>query len=209
MTIQILGAGLGRTGTFSLKIALEELGFGPCHHMSEVGENAEHVALWNKVEERGDVDWSKLYKGYNSAVDWPTVSFLPQLLLEYPQAKVVLTLRDPEEWYESARDTIFKLSVLGELASHIEEKQRADLSSRLILEKFFSNRFDEKDFCVETYIQHTQKVRDMVEPGSLLEYYVTDGWKPLCDFLEVPVPETSFPNTNSRKSFISRQVLGK
>ena len=106
MSVRILGAGFGRTGTNSLKDALELLGFGPCYHMYEVAKNPSHVNIWNRAIDEKEVDWQDLFKEYQSAVDWPTVSFLPELLHEYPHAKVVLTLRDPEQWFETASNTI-------------------------------------------------------------------------------------------------------
>ncbi len=209
MPIKILGAGLGRTGTYSLKLALEKLGFGPCHHMSETGSNVAHIDAWNNATDGMEVNWQVLFQGYQAAVDWPTVSFLPQLVNEYPRAKVILTLRNPEQWYESARDTIFRLSVLGELASNVEEKRRSKLSEQLILERFFSGRYNEKHYCIAKYDRHVESVRKLIKPANLLEYDVIDGWQPLCEFLDVSVPEEPFPVTNTRSSFISRQVRGK
>ena len=203
MSIKIIGAGFGRTGTNSLKLALEILGFGPCYHMFEVGKNPEHVNVWNNANNGKKVNWRKLYVGYQSAVDWPTVSFLPQLLQEYPDAKTILTLRDPEEWFESARTTIFEAMISGDRNPDLEGRSRTKMSRQLILEKTFSGRYTEKDYCIEIYNKHIQNVRELVSPDNLLEYNISDGWESLCEFLMVSTPESSFPNTNDRQSFLA------
>jgi len=203
MTIKVLGAGFGRTGTNSLKIAIEILGFGPCYHMHEVRNNPEHVDIWDRAINGEQVNWHELYDNYSSAVDWPTVSFLPQLLQEYPQAKVILTLRDAEEWYISARDTIFEAMTLGDKNPDLNGRMRTKMSRKLILENTFSALYDDKDYCINIYNRHIHNTRKLVSPSSLLEYHITDGWEPLCDFLDLPVPVTSFPKTNDRHSFLA------
>jgi len=203
MSVRILGAGFGRTGTNSLKEALEILGFGPCYHMHEVAKNPCHVSIWNRAIDEKEVDWQDLFKGYQSAVDWPTISFLPKLLHQYPHAKVVLTLRDPEQWFESASNTIFEAMALGEKNPDITGRNRTKMSRRLILEKTFSGRYAEKEYCIKIYNQHIQDVISLVPSDKLLHYRISDGWKPLCDFLNVSVPSDHFPKTNDRKSFLS------
>ena len=109
MSLGVIGFGVGRTGTFSMKLALEELGFGPCHHMEEVDAmSPKQVAMWASAAD-GKVDWQKAYAGFHSAVDWPTAAFCPELAAAYPDAKFILTLRDPEKWYVSFSQTIYPL----------------------------------------------------------------------------------------------------
>ena len=203
MSIKILGAGFGRTGTNSLKVALEILGLGPCYHMFETGKNPVHIHIWNKAICGEAVDWNKLYSGYQSAVDWPTISFIPQLLEAFPRAKVILTRRDSEEWYESARNTIFEAMLSGDKNPDLEGRARTKMSRKLIIENTFSGRYDDKKHCIEVYDRHIQNIRELVNPNDLLEYNINDGWEVLCDFLNVPVPINSFPSTNDRKSFLA------
>jgi len=109
--LKVIGAGFGRTGTLSLKVALEELGFGPCYHMSELIKTSEHLVLWEAASREEAIEWDAIFAGYQAAVDWPTCSFFEQLMHAYPQARVILTIRDPESWYESASSTIFRMRI--------------------------------------------------------------------------------------------------
>lgn len=109
--LKIIGAGVGRTGTLSLKVALEELGYGPCYHMSELLKTPQHLALWEAASRDEPIDWNAIFASYQSAVDWPVCSFYEELMQAYPQAKVILTVRDPESWYESASSTIFQMRI--------------------------------------------------------------------------------------------------
>ena len=197
MSIKVLGAGFGRTGTNSLKIALEILGFGPCYHMYEVAPS--HINIWNEAIDGKKVNWQGLFEGYHSAVDWPTISFLPQLLKEYPNAKVILTLRDPEDWFESASSTIFKVMIK-------KGREITAMARRLILENVFSGQFANKDHCIDVYNQHVRNVVALVPPDKLLSYNVSEGWQPLCEFLGVPIPSNEFPKTNDRAGFISMML---
>lgn len=203
MAIEVLGAGFGRTGTNSLKLALEELGFGPCYHMHEVAKNNGHVDLWNDAIQKGDFDAETLYENYQSAVDWPTVTFLPFLLKKYPEARVILTLRDPGEWYESAKCTVFDAMLSGDLNPNIDARRRVAMSRRLILEQTFSEKYLDKEHCIGVYKKHIESVIDAVPKERLLKYSVTDGWDSLCRFLDAPIPKVPFPVTNDRKSFLA------
>ena len=110
MNLEVIGAGFGRTGTMSLKVALEELGFGPCYHMREVFEHPEHIELWRAAMRGDPVDWERVLGDYRATVDWPGCTFYGELLERNPDAKVILTVRDPQRWYESVRDTIYRTS---------------------------------------------------------------------------------------------------
>lgn len=205
MTIKILGGGFGRTGTNSLKNALEILGEGPCYHMYEVGKNIEHVDLWNTAFEKNNCDWKYLFNEYKAAVDWPTVSYLPQLLDEFPDAKVIITTRNPNDWYESASKTIFKAMEVGYKNPDPEGRRRTEMSKRLILDTVFSGRYKDKEHCIDVYNKHIQTIEKLVPIKRLLKFNITEGWNPLCQFLEVPVPNEPFPKTNDRSSFLSRK----
>jgi hypothetical protein len=201
--LQVIGAGFGRTGTHSLALALDELGFGPCYTLPEVDNNAGHVDLWNAALEGRAVDWSTLFQDYHSAVEWPTISFLPQLVRHFPEAKVILTLRDPESWYESAATTIFP--ALEATAKHPDAqiRERSNLKRRLILEKVFSGRYWDKTHTIQVYRDHVKVVEKLVPKKRLLHYQVTEGWSTLCAFLGVTEPDKPFPRRNERASFLA------
>jgi hypothetical protein len=95
MTLKVIGAGFGRTGTSSLKQALEDLGFGPCHHMTEVIAHPQQVPVWEAAMNGEPVEWEDVFHAYQSAVDWPSAAFYEPLMERYPDARVILTVRDP------------------------------------------------------------------------------------------------------------------
>jgi hypothetical protein len=196
--LQVIGAGLGRTGTHSLGFALERLGYGPCYNIQEVSKNPGHAEIWSSAIDGAAVDWDALFAGYASAVEWPTVAFLPEVVGHFPGAKVVLTLRDPESWYASASATIFEALELS--AHNPDPVRRANgrMNRRLILERTFGGRYWEKAHALEVYRRHHQTVLEVVPPERLLQYRVEDGWEPLCAFLEEPVAPEPFPRLNDR-----------
>jgi hypothetical protein len=200
MTLSVIGAGVGRTGTYSLKLALEQLGCGPCHHMEEVIKDApHHVPLWQAAVD-GKPDWSMAYKGYNAAVDWPTAAFWRELADAYPKAKVILTVRSPESWHDSFSQTIDKLLRLDDtpppmrpfltMAGGVIRKTGFDVPGRDGLTGAFKAHW-------EAVVKHVPKDR-------LLVFEVKDGWQPLCAFLGKPVPDAPFPRSNSREDFWDR-----
>lgn len=201
--LQVIGAGFGRTGTHSLAVALGRLGFGPCYTLPEVNKNPGHIDIWNEAIDGKQVDWRALYRDYRSAVEWPTVSFLRKLLPAFPEARVILTMRDPDSWYESAAATIFP--GLEATAEHPdpETRARSNMKRRLILEQTFSGRYWEKAHAIEVYQTHVQDVLRMVPAHRLLQFRVADGWDPLCEFLEVREPDEPFPWRNERASFLA------
>ncbi|MCL7453243.1 MAG: sulfotransferase family protein [Anaerolineae bacterium] len=200
--LEVIGAGLGRTGTHSLAQALEILGFGPCYTILDVNRNPGHFDLWTAAVAGEAVDWQKLYHNYRSAVEWPTVAFLPSILAQYPSAKVVLTLRDADSWYESASVTIFP--ALESTAKHPDPQQRArsTLKRRLILQDVFGGKYWDKEHALSVYKNHNRSVIDLVPGERLLQYSITEGWEPLCRFLAVDIPGQVFPHRNERAEFI-------
>ena len=112
MSLKVIGAGFGRTGTKSLKQALEDLGFGPCYHMVEAFAHPEHVPVWEAAAQGEPVEWEDIFRGYQSAVDWPAAAFYAQLMARYPDARVILTVRDPDRWYESVLNTLYAMGKL-------------------------------------------------------------------------------------------------
>ena len=201
MTLKIVGAGFGRTGTLSMKSALEMLGFGPCHHMMEVFGKPDHIALWQDAADGKQVDWSAVFEGYNSAVDWPVCTFWEQLAEQYPESKVILTLRDPDKWYDSVLATIFR----GWLGGTKETTDpHALMVKKLILEDTFGGDISNRQHAISIFNKHNQHVIDTLPKERLLVFEASQGWEPLCDFLEVPMPAEDYPNSNSTSDFQKR-----
>ena len=206
MTLQVIGAGVGRTGTYSLKLAINELGLGPCHHMEEVLHNMDtQVPLWEKAIS-GQADWQSIYQGYPSAVDWPTAGFFRELLANFPVARFVLTVRDADRWADSFGATIYKLLANKDTAP-AEMSAWLDMATDVIDRTGFPLGLG-GDELVRAFDSHNEAVRDAIPAEQLLVFDVRDGWEPLCTFLEVPVPDSDFPRTNHREEFWDR-VEGK
>lgn len=208
--MKVIGAGFGRTGTTSLKAALEELGFGPCYHMTEVFAHPEHAKLWQAAWRGEPVDWDGFLGGYEAAVDWPACTFYKELMQRYQDAKVLLSVRDPERWYESTQNTIYELSmafdrsrifrgifglisffVFGGFAGN-----RSSVVNDIVWQGTFDGRFEDKAYAIEVFERHNEEVKRRVPPERLLVYEVKEGWGPLCKFLDVPEPEGPFPHLN-------------
>jgi hypothetical protein len=195
MTLRVVGAGLGRTGTLSLKVALEQWLGRPCYHMAEVFVHPEHVPIWHAAA-RGDMpDWTKLLRGYAAAVDWPAASFWSEMSEAFPEALVVLSVRDPESWWKSAHATIFPAS------------REAHDEWRAMIDELFARRFtsalEDREACIAAFERHNERVREVVPPERLVEWRPADGWLPLCEALGVPVPDEPFPHVNTTESFLS------
>ena len=202
MALDIIGAGVGRTGTYSLKLAVNQLGLGPCHHMDEVLHNMPvHVPLWSAAV-AGEPDWSQIYSGYGSAVDWPTACFFRELVREFPSAKFVLTQRDPERWADSFNATIYKLLAGRDQAPH-EMRAWLGMANDVIAKTGFPAGLD-LDGLVQAFIAHNDAVKEAIPASQLLVFEVKDGWEPLCAFLGVPTPTEAFPRTNHREEFWDR-----
>jgi hypothetical protein len=201
MEIDVVGAGVGRTGTHSLKLALEQLLGAPCHHMVEVLGHPEQVAVWTDAIEGRPVDWSAALAGYGAIVDWPGGSFWPELSKAFPNALVLLSVRDPEAWYRSASNTIFLTfdQMPPELAPWMDELRK-------LLRDRFSDRFDDPTAMMDAYVRHNDAVRAEIPAHRRLEWNVGDGWSPLCERLGLAVPSEPFPVTNTMNEF--REMIG-
>ena len=207
-TLRVIGAGFGRTGTMSLKVALEQLGLGPCHHALEVFDRPERAELWAAAARGEPVDWDEVLAGYRSTVDWPATAFYEQLVEAYPEAKVVLTVRDPDSWYESVAATIYgihrpiessPLPAPGEMPPELDWAR--EVIDRIVFVDTFDERFEDRRHAVEVFQRHNRQVTERVSPDRLLVYEVTEGWGPLCEFLELEPPDAPFPHLNDRKFF--------
>jgi len=210
MGLEIIGAGFGRTGTLSLKFALEELGFNKCYHMMEIPKVPHHISSWRKAAAGKNVDWHLLFQGYKAAVDWPSCNYWREQLRAFPEAKIILTKRDADDWYESVINTIWPASVKGrELARSNENldkvaQDRSSMVFEVIWDGIFDDRMSEKDFVIDKYEKHNQSVIDEVPSSKLLVYEPGEGWEPLCQFLGCSQPSIDYPNVNSTEEFSSR-----
>lgn len=199
MAMNVIGTGVGRTGTYSLKLALNQLGLGPCHHMEEVLHNMPvQVPLWSSVLD-GSPDWQAIYGGYESTVDWPTACFFRELLEAFPDARFVLTHRSPESWADSFGSTIYRL-IAGRDQAPPEMKAWLDMASGVIARTGFPEGLS-REGLMQAFTAHNEAVKRTIPADRLLVYQVKDGWEPLCAFLGVPVPAGPFPRTNDRAEF--------
>lgn len=205
MSLTVIGAGFGRTGTMSLKLALEELGLGPCYHMAEVIARPEHDALWLALALGQGSDWRPMLEGFASTVDWPAAFIWKRLAAENPQARIILTVRDPEAWYASCAATIFARmeEALRAPSPDPIRRRHMQMVNTIIVEKTFGGSL-EKDHAIGVFNAHNEDVRRTAPKERLLVYESGQGWEPLCAFLGVPIPATPYPEANTRKDFASR-----
>ena len=207
MPIQVIGAGLGRTGTLSLKAALEELGFAKCYHMTEVLGAGTTAQTWDAATRGERVDWDRLFAGYRATVDVPSCVFYRELFEKYPEAKVILTVRDPEPWYDSASQTLyFARNAFPKWAALLNPRMR-DFQRMIgwLWDGMFRGRFEDRAFAIDVFNRHNEQVRRDVPADRLLVYEISQGWGPLCEFLGVPVPEGKpFPHVNDAAQFRAR-----
>jgi hypothetical protein len=195
-TLQVIGAGFGRTGTASMREALVRLGFGPCDHMVENFDHQERFALWDEAmrhKTAGEpIDWKPLLTGFRAIVDWPGAYFWKELTSAHPEAKVILTVRDPERWFDSISATIFTL----------QDDQWPEGPRDIIYTRTFGDRLTDRAHCQSVFAQHVAAVQETIAPDRLLVFDVKAGWEPLCAFLDVPVPEDEpFPHVNDTAAF--------
>ncbi|MFI6291756.1 sulfotransferase family protein [Nonomuraea sp. NPDC050790] len=215
--VEVIGAGMGRTGTYSLRLALEALGYRPCHHMSSLGEHEELIQKWEAAVRGEAVDWADLLTGFRAACDWPACSFWRELAEAFPKAKVVLTVRDPARWYASANRTIYHFMSrqpgLRGLVMRLEDAfypslaRRRALAQRLIWQDTFGGRFGEPEHAMEVFRRHNEAVLAEIPADRLLVFDVREGWAPLCEFLGTAVPDHPFPHVNQAESFIRTAAL--
>lgn len=199
MSLSVVGAGLGRTGTLSLKLALEQLRLGRCFHMVELMENPNLLPHWDRVGRGESVDWGEVFDGYGATVDWPSCSFYKQLAEHYPDAKVILTTRDADKWFDSTQATIFR-----GIEKRVDPADPFGSMIQNVVINMFDGNMHTRDHCIAVYERHNAEVRRAIPSNRLLEFNVSEGWEPLCKFLNLPVPETAFPRVNSTDEFQAR-----
>jgi hypothetical protein len=203
--MDVIGAGFGRTGTLSLKVALEQLGFGPCMHMLALLDDAEQAALFRKAAEGDRDSLHAALDGCRSTVDWPGAYFWRELVEDNPAAKVILTVRDPQQWYDSIEQTILAAATRARSATGAPEfEARRAMIDATVLEGTFGGRLGDREHAVKVFEEQSAEVRRVVPAGRLLEFRVADGWEPLCAFLGRPVPDAPFPRLNDTAAFQER-----
>jgi hypothetical protein len=197
--MKVIGVGFGRTGTLSLRTALCELGFGPCHHMIDVTADPALEAKWLRKARGANISWAEILNGYVSTADWPGCFYWNELMDSFPRAKAILTVRDADAWYSSATETIYAMAQAYQANGPDHGPGMSDL---IIWRRTFSGRFTEKSHAISVFEEHNRRVINTIPRQRLLVYDIKDGWGPLCEFLDVDVPTgTRFPRTNDRASF--------
>jgi hypothetical protein len=198
VTLKVIGAGFGRTGTASLQRALEILDLGPCYHMFDVRRQPWRAQAWRRATRNQRADWDAIFDGYQSTVDWPGCLFFEELAAEYPEALVILTVRDGPSWHQSCLRTIHAIAgALPPLLNLIPiARQIRRMLFEVIWDGTFDGRFTDTAHAIATFEAHNQRVRDTISPERLLELEIGEGWQPLCEFLSVPIPEQPFPRLN-------------
>ena len=203
MPLSVIGSGLGRTGTMSLKLALERLGLGRCYHMFEVVQAPPAAGFWEAIADGGAPDWETIFEGFSATVDWPSATYYKQLAAAYPQAKIVHTERDPEAWFKSTQATIFARDFTAAPANAFESMVMK------VVGDMFERRMHDRDWVISVFDRHNAEVREVIPADRLLIYEVDQGWAPLCAFLGVPVPPEPMPKVNSTEEFQVRVAAMK
>jgi Sulfotransferase domain len=216
--MKLIGAGMPRTATLTQKIALEMLGLGPCYHMVDVLADLEQAALWERALD-GEGPWEEIFAGYHSTVDWPGGYFYRELIDVYPEAKVLLSVREPQAWEASMRETVWAvrhgeslIRLLSSAQAHVNPQWQGfvHMIDRLLWEGkgTFASGNETPEQLITGMERHNEEVRRSVPPERLLVWSATEGWEPLCEFLELPVPDMAFPHVNDRTEFLNRVIDG-
>ncbi len=194
MSLKVVGAGLGRTGTLSLKHALERLTGGRCYHMVEVFARPEHIPAWHDAALGRMPDWKALFAGYEATVDWPSCAFWREISAAFPESHIILSTRDLDAWWTSAHATIFP---------SIESRRGTAWHDMVetLFDRTFTRQIENRDACLAAHRRHVERVRALAPRDRLLEWCPADGWEPLCRALGVAVPNEPFPHLNSTDEF--------
>jgi len=213
----VIGAGLPRTGTLTQKLALEQLGLGPCYHWVNLIADLDSVELWHRALD-GEELWGEIFAGHHCTVDWPGGFFHRELSDAYPDAKVLLSVRDPEAWERSYRETIWEMCFGDSLIAHLSAARR-EVDPRwrrylLLVDRMLWSEHSpfaagrDPDQLMEQMVAYNEAVQRAIPSERLLVWEVGEGWGPLCEFLEVPVPDEPLPHENDRETFRSRVTDG-
>jgi hypothetical protein len=198
---------VGRTGTLSLKAALEQLIGGTCHHMHEVVAHPDELSTWRAAALGEPVDWHELLEPYTATVDWPAGAFWPEISAAFPDAVVLLSVRDPDAWYTSVRETILGPTMRG-IERPAGEDEWSDMI-RAVMANRFTLDMDDPDAAKAAFVAHNDRVRAEVDPARLVEWQPSMGWAPICEALDLPVPQEPFPHTNTTAEVRARHREGR
>jgi hypothetical protein len=195
MTLQLIGAGLGRTGTLSLSVALEQLLGGRCYHMTRVSDDTTHADVWASAY-RGDLpNWEQLFDGYTATVDWPSAPFWPEIAAAFPEAPILLSTRDADSWWRSASNTIFPIMDKAYFAPGSEDNGWSQMAAGMMAR--FTPDWRNEASAKAAFVAYNDEVRRNAPADRLIEWQPSDGWGPLCEALGVPAPDDPFPHTNT------------
>ena len=211
--MKVIGVGGPRTGTTSLKLALEMLGYNKCYHMKELLNNPDQVVYWEELFQTGKTDFETLFDGYQAITDFPGHLNYKALYEQYPDAKFILTDRDPESWYQSLSNTVYqanhpsigrKLTLMRKMLFSVRLRKISRVFKLLknnLWQGFFKGQFKDKELAIKRYNDFNEEIKQTIPPDKLLIYKVSDQWEPLCKFLELPIPKEDFPHLNKREEF--------
>ncbi len=198
MTLLLVGTGFGRTGTHSMMLALDMLGLGPCHHMRVLLADPDQQARWDSFAHGAIPDWDKAFAGFRSAVDWPSAFYWHDLIDHYPDAKVLLTLRSAESWWDSYSQTI--------LTHLVRERGTGSWIDTVLAGQVMAGQPDNRDVAIAAFNANTAAVRAAVPNSRLIVHEVGDGWGPLCEGLGLAIPTEEYPRSNSTAEFLARHA---
>ena len=201
MSLRVIGAGFGRTGTTSLKFALETLLGAPCYHMREALAHREHISIWREAAAGRMPNWQGFLAGYAAAMSFPASAFWSELADAFPEALVLLSVRDPESWWTSVRQTIFQVD-----ESPVVSDAHKAMIEALYIRCGIPDRQD-REAVIRAYEAHQARVRDVIAADRLLVWQLGDGWEPICNALDLPIPNEPFPRTNSTAEWRTR-IMG-
>ena len=199
MSLQVIGAGPGRTGTLSLMTALEQLGYGPCHHMKACIESSQQTQYFLDAASGRTVNWPEVFAGYRAAVDWPSAAYYKELMQAFPDAVVIFSNRSPETWYDSVASTIYRMVPnlprwLRWLVPHID--RWGTMVDKTIWQNEFGGQFEDRDAAIKFFNDRLAEVQAVVPAERLLIHSAAEGWGPICEFLGVDQPATDYPYVN-------------
>ena len=201
MTLQVIGAGFGRTGTNSLKLALEMLGFAPCHHMFEIRDRPELLPFWQAAARGETMNWDQVFAGYRASVDWPSAYYWRELAEHFSDAKIILSVRPADGWFKSVHATIYPRMMSYPQQEPGPQRDRLEMGHEIVVQGTFGGKLDDREHAIGVFKDHIAEVQRTISLERLLTYEVGTGWEPLCTFLNVPVPEAPYPRRNSPEEF--------
>ena len=201
--LTLVGAAFPRTGTMSVKHALERLGVGRCYHFHDIQQSPNHIPIWEAIGNGRMPDWQSLLEGYAVTLDAPMCLYWRELTECFPNARVLLLLRDPETWYDSVYTTVYAVTK----GPGTDTNPALKMARRILFHQYFNGEFGNRDYAINIYCQYCDEVRQTIPEDRLLEYSITEGWNPLCDFLGCDAPNIPFPNRNTRDDFLTRTTI--